>query len=283
MNDSISPFALHAVADRVGLATSVRTERGDQWDSLLITPSDLHANEGFAVQLRFGWRSVEAVVIPGLFSGQLIARMGSCHHEAQHIFASIAEGLISKKVKVLMRVNDVEINAIEPQTWPSAWTKFGLSLKLTPIVIDLGDTSQQERMVLDVAIPILNMMVALVGAEETQLLTNGEDEGRPSEILSKRYERKRINREACIQLKGYRCLACGFDFAEAYGPLGVGYIEVHHLKPLSTVGADYQIDVATELAPLCANCHRMAHREEPPVPVERLRQIAEDHRRAASI
>src|SRR5690606_9866846 len=55
------------------------------------------------------------------------------------------------------------------------------------------------------------------------------------------------------------CEACSFDFYKFYGELGKGFIECHHLIPLS------EIDEATEtkledLALVCANCHRMLHR-----------------------
>ncbi|MGW3338360.1 HNH endonuclease [Streptomyces sp. NPDC001009] len=58
-----------------------------------------------------------------------------------------------------------------------------------------------------------------------------------------------------------RCEVCAFDFARAYGDLGEGYIEVHHVTPLHVAGmAETALD---DLACLCANCHRMCHRNSP--------------------
>ncbi len=58
-----------------------------------------------------------------------------------------------------------------------------------------------------------------------------------------------------------RCEVCDFDFARAYGNLGDGYIEVHHITPLHVAGAaETSLD---GLACLCANCHRMCHRNRP--------------------
>ena len=278
MNAAIIPFVQHVIADRVGLDATARIENNADGTVLTITPSDLHPNDGFSVQLKFGWRSVEANVVPGLFSGHLLGRMGECGVEARHIFATIASALIASRKRILMRVNGTEVSAADPMTWPQNWIKFELTLKSTPIVVEDADQAQQERMVLDLAIPVLHMMVALIGVEETDLLTLGEFEGKPSESSSRRYERSRLNREACVQLKGWRCLSCGFDFAETYGPLGMGYIEVHHINPLSTLNGGYRVNVATELVPLCANCHAMAHREEPPVSIDRLKKIVADRR-----
>ena len=38
------------------------------------------------------------------------------------------------------------------------------------------------------------------------------------------------------------------------------YIEVHHIKPLSSLDEEIIIDPYNDLACLCANCHRMMHR-----------------------
>lgn len=53
------------------------------------------------------------------------------------------------------------------------------------------------------------------------------------------------------------CEVCEFCF-DFYGALGKGYIEVHHVTPLHVGGIrETQLD---DLAFLCANCHRMCHR-----------------------
>ena len=68
-------------------------------------------------------------------------------------------------------------------------------------------------------------------------------------------------RQQCIERYGYQCQYCGMNFAELYGEeLGANFIEVHHLKPIST----YEVDGIPEnflenLVPLCSNCHSMIH------------------------
>ncbi|MBM9434976.1 HNH endonuclease [Actinacidiphila bryophytorum] len=54
------------------------------------------------------------------------------------------------------------------------------------------------------------------------------------------------------------CAVCGFGFADFYGPVGEGYIEVHHVLPLHVSGV--RQTTLSDLAFLCANCHRMCHR-----------------------
>ncbi len=69
----------------------------------------------------------------------------------------------------------------------------------------------------------------------------------------------KLIREFKASLKHYSCAVCTFDFSVKYGELGAGYIEAHHVQPLS----DYQPDQRTrieDLVGLCANCHRVLHR-----------------------
>jgi hypothetical protein len=56
------------------------------------------------------------------------------------------------------------------------------------------------------------------------------------------------------------CEVCRFDFAERYPePLGRGFIEVHHLSPLSTRDEPRRTGLE-DLLLVCANCHRIIHR-----------------------
>lgn len=55
------------------------------------------------------------------------------------------------------------------------------------------------------------------------------------------------------------CEVCGFDFSEVYGELGMGYIEAHHRTPLNKINGETTTNIE-DLALVCANCHRMLHR-----------------------
>jgi 5-methylcytosine-specific restriction protein A len=80
----------------------------------------------------------------------------------------------------------------------------------------------------------------------------------------RRYERNPQNvrrKKAAVRNAGLplECEACGFDFEKAYGPRGADYIEVHHKKPVHTLKEGTVLKLS-DLALLCSNCHRMAHR-----------------------
>ncbi len=80
---------------------------------------------------------------------------------------------------------------------------------------------------------------------------------------------------AAKQHYGFQCQACGFDFAAKYGELGNGYIEAHHLDPLSErPELEWTDELQTsvgDVTVLCANCHRMIHRRRPALSLDELK------------
>ena len=51
----------------------------------------------------------------------------------------------------------------------------------------------------------------------------------------------------------------GFDFGKFYGDEFSNMIEVHHIKPLSSIRKEYQLNPVEDLIPLCPNCHYVVH------------------------
>lgn len=69
-------------------------------------------------------------------------------------------------------------------------------------------------------------------------------------------------RKACLDHYGYQCQCCGMDFESLYGEAGTRFIEVHHLRPISTYDGEHPVDPLKDLVPLCCNCHSMIHHGE---------------------
>lgn len=282
MNSETLGFAVHQVADRIGLAISARLVNSADGQACECVPADGHPNESFTIRFNLNWRSAEAVFVPGRFSAPLIQQMGSAVADGRETFASFAKGFQRKRIRVQMRINGADVDPANPEAWPKSWSRLELSIRTPPLVIEQQDEALNEKLVLELVVPFFGMMAALIGVEENEPETAGETEGRATEAIGVRYERKRINREACIQLKGSRCLACGFDFAETYGPIGIGYVEIHHVKPIATLDVGYRLNIETDLVPLCANCHAIAHRESPPIKMETLRLLVDERRKRAA-
>jgi hypothetical protein len=90
--------------------------------------------------------------------------------------------------------------------------------------------------------------------------------------LSK-YERSRKARAACIEQYGTTCYVCGFDFSKVYGEIAKGFIHVHHLASIATIGGKHSVDPESDLRPVCPNCHAVLHMRTPPLRVEELRKV----------
>lgn len=71
------------------------------------------------------------------------------------------------------------------------------------------------------------------------------------------------------------CCVCDFDFGRTYGLHGEGFIEMHHLYPISKGARRTTVD---DLRPVCANCHRMLHRGVVMLEVDELRKIVNNHK-----
>jgi len=103
-------------------------------------------------------------------------------------------------------------------------------------------------------------------------------EGRVRLVLHKLRERDQsLVRDAkriwFDEMKGdVRCYTCDFSFFEHYGELGRGFIEAHHIVPLNQLDGESEHTVS-DLAPLCANCHRMIHRCNPMISVDEFKSL----------
>jgi 5-methylcytosine-specific restriction protein A len=85
-------------------------------------------------------------------------------------------------------------------------------------------------------------------------------EGRTVTIKANIYERNREARSICIKEHGAVCKVCGFDFGKTFGKIGHGFIHVHHLRNIASVGEEYEVDPKRDLVPVCPNCHAMLHK-----------------------
>lgn len=103
-------------------------------------------------------------------------------------------------------------------------------------------------------------------------------EGAIRSVIVNAYERNPKARQACLDHYGTSCAVCGFDFARVYGEIGEGFIHVHHLRDLATVGGEYEVDPISDLRPVCPNCHAMLHVETPAIGIDDLRAIIVERR-----
>ena len=222
---------------------------------------------GFRLILTSGWRSIEAAFEPDAFSSRLMKTLCSESTQRRAEFSVLAGTFSAAGVTCSIRVDEKLVN---PSDLPmGSWMRLDLScLRLS----DKTDEQRDAEIVVSAALAlVLALLPVDADAVEVSPLAQGLPEGALQRIIVNRYERSLVNRAAAIALHGSFCHACGFDFFRFYGSLGEGFIEVHHRVPVSRLGEAYVIDPSTDLVPLCANCHQMVHRSDPPLAPEELR------------
>ncbi|WP_434049066.1 HNH endonuclease [Marinobacter salarius] len=84
--------------------------------------------------------------------------------------------------------------------------------------------------------------------------------------IARKVKEKRLAEEGVLA-----CDVCGFDFADKYGELGLGFIEAHHTVPVAELDGKTKTK-ASDFALVCSNCHRMLHRQKKVISIEALRE-----------
>jgi 5-methylcytosine-specific restriction protein A len=91
-------------------------------------------------------------------------------------------------------------------------------------------------------------------------LSDSYNEGAAQLRTHQYFERNKAARDKCVAINGAVCKICGMDFEKVYGAVGKGYIQVHHIVPISESEGVHQVDPEKDLIPVCANCHCILHR-----------------------
>ncbi len=73
----------------------------------------------------------------------------------------------------------------------------------------------------------------------------------------------------------YFCEICKLKLEEKYGDLASGFIEAHHIKPVNKMKLGDKTSV-DDLMMLCPNCHRILHRGDPEVNLEKMKNLFKD-------
>ncbi len=81
----------------------------------------------------------------------------------------------------------------------------------------------------------------------------------------------RIKNE-CLEYYGSICDICGFDFGYTYGEAYESYIEVHHMHHTNDEITEDTHPIK-DLIPVCCNCHKVIHSQNPPILVDEMRKM----------
>ena len=228
--------------------------------------ADLDERHGPIIDLRpHGLRGYRATLVFGTFAGEIIRQIQAAGDEdvrlARALVASMAPDV------------DLDLGDQDRGDWKVTSGNF----RIVATVRKATETTDEAvaRVSRDVLVPLMAAMAELIGYDvlEEQDEENPAMEGAVLVSTITRRERNPRNRLLCIRLHGERCACCGLAPKAVYGDAG-GIIEVHHLEALSLLEAPRPYDPATDLAPLCPNCHRAVHTRRPiPLGLNELRKI----------
>lgn len=226
----------------------------------------------FSLILSRSWKSTQIRFAPDPFAGEFV----------KYLCNQISDN--AGKVERLIRSSQEEFSEIklEVDGWPlSAFPQessiasslvFDVEVLTSQSSIQFGLLNRKEERLVEFGVTMLCSLLPLCKSgfrSPDEVL--GFPEGAVSKVLVNKYERDPRNRSRAILVHGLSCLVCGFNFEAMYGALGEDYIVVHHLVPVSSIGENYEVNPLSDLATVCANCHAMLHRREPPLGIEDLR------------
>ncbi len=98
-------------------------------------------------------------------------------------------------------------------------------------------------------------------------------EGAVHSVLVNAYERNPVARARCLAHYGTACFVCGFEFARVYDGVGDGFIHVHHLRGLSKIAGEHEVDPIADMRPVCPNCHAVVHLYRQPFTIEEVKAM----------
>lgn len=174
------------------------------------------------------------------------------------------------------------IRALKPKLTAAKMSLESANKKPLYAPIEISE-KRPPRMLQGYAFKLPKSYVAILGLDggeplECPIPEEVDEEGLYPEGATKRitvnaYERKAHNRTKCLNHWGYICTVCEFDFEARYGVLGRGFIHVHHIVPISTVGDGYRINPVKDLRPVCPNCHAMIHKSKTPASIDEIKRL----------
>lgn len=103
----------------------------------------------------------------------------------------------------------------------------------------------------------------------------GKEKYRLHKFKERNREVVRLAKERHLAVdKKLSCQVCNFSFTDMYGDLGIGFIEAHHILPISEIAKETLIRIE-DFALVCSNCHRMLHRRRPWLSTGSLKELVQ--------
>ena len=240
---------------------------GQTLPALRITEGNIQPS--FEIALGVLPLEVAAMLLPDSYGGAFVRQVARNAQDQPEVWVDLIESGNTDGIFTKVFVNQVHV---DPPEFPTGnWRSLEIACHLR---VEVGSSSEElAASLLKVTSLCMDLVAAGLDLEEHHEPAEGAPEGFRTTVTVNRYERSEANRRACITYFGCFCWVCDLDFRERYGELGTGYIQVHHIVPVATMGPGYRPDPHTELVPLCSNCHSMIHNGDVLLSPPELREI----------
>jgi 5-methylcytosine-specific restriction protein A len=265
---------LSSLSSDLGVELILIENSEDKENPYAVRFAGLEINKSFSLVISRSWKTTQVRLQADNFAGDVIKYLCDQINMNQVNFGDAIETNQSIFSSVTLELDGRAFFGTSKELSKNPSLTFEVEALTSESSIEYGLLNEQEERILKFAITLIASvlpieMTAFRNADEVL----GYPEGAVSQVLVNRYERDPRNRKAAIALHGKICMACGFNFREVYGELGDDYIVVHHLTPVSVMGEDYKVDPEKDLVTICANCHAMVHRKNPPLTIDELKRL----------
>ncbi|NML96138.1 HNH endonuclease [Novosphingobium olei] len=241
-----------------GAGIELEVDRSGAQTGLKLWFADLGRSRSPIVHLRpTGLKRYEARLGFGNFAAETIAQIMAAEAEEKQLARAL--------VRTIAGVADVHCGNQTLENWEVSGADFMIRAEKKGVADRFGDDALAETC-RDLVTPLLAAMAELYGYDVIEPPAGAGNEpvleGAIELAVIRRRERNPRNRLLCLRIHGSRCAVCACDPVSVYGP-DVSILEVHHIQPLSLGDSPRPYDPATDLIPLCPNCHRAIHSRRP--------------------
>lgn len=242
-----------------------------------LNPLNLLGGSNLKILVKIDWRRIEGTILFGNFDKEIVKGLQKNKFFDKETPKAYIAVIHKNGASVSLVINNITYDVNSLTSLPEIWSSFLIKISKKNVVVDKNDLDEIDNVFSLWCSRLSGLMISILPMdfEDTSKIQedDGSPEGAKTMVTVNKYERSRLNRQACIEYYGPICIICGFDFEHEYGDIGKGYMHIHHVVPISQLGENYIVNPIRDLVPVCPNCHSMLHRKSPPLLPDQLKRL----------
>ncbi|KPJ73372.1 hypothetical protein AMJ52_03840 [candidate division TA06 bacterium DG_78] len=211
------------------------------------------------------WTRDELILALDLYTRYNPSRISKHHREIIALSKILKKLPLHKKIQDRKRFRNPNSVYMKLQTFMSCdpHTKATGLTHVSKLEISIWKEFSQDLAILN-KIAVAIRQLAKSAVIKSLNTVYAEESDAPAGKLLFRLHKKCEDRPKLVQKKKKRarilkCEICSFDFEKTYGPVGKGFIEMHHKVPLFQLRPTRKTRLS-DLILVCSNCHHILHR-----------------------